>query len=594
MSGRKFVIYLILACFIGPLATGCKKSPSQEAPRNQNPPPSQPPSRLETVARLHWLGKRRLATETNAAPFMSLWALPESQKLEAQTLDKLALAPWNLPRDGTNTAAIVATNANTLLLRPLLEDLVQEECYLEIRGNLHRAATGQDGGASAPATRADTAVSATEIALAIRLDDARSRLWKTNLTSVLASLQSGSQHPISSIQHPTFLRTAQWTVIAFLPVVDQRPPDARSTFGQDGWIEQLANRLGQDNNLPFEETNSWLEAELDLNGLSKALELGWHLPENTPQLALTMTAEGGSVRSVGRLNFAKPLRLELEPWNIPTNLIHDPLASFTAIRGTKSLLASSQIWNNLQLGEPINQAVFWAQTAYPFQTFWAAPAADASNRVHEIGTRLIQNANPWLSTNGEGAFEMLTNANGVTLSKVLYMDPFLKSTAEAQTDFITGGLTQGAMTQAPAPAVLFQQFMERTNLVAYDWELAGLRVESWLYIGQLFRVIAHKPQVPPESASVKWLQALGEKLHNCATVVSMTSPTQLSFVRRSDLGLSSVELHLLADWLESTKFPTGLHTFTAPPPPPPRHHSRTNAVPGSIGATNTPSAPPNP
>src|SRR6266481_2766899 len=162
MLGRTINLYFIVALLLA-LQAGCKKSePGKksggESPQSQNYTNS---ASGELIARIHWRGKRRLATETNAASFMSIWAMPESQKLEAQTLDKLALAPWNLPRDGTNTSAIVATNANSLLLRPLLEDLLQEESYLEIRASPARA--GTDSGSE----RGTTGRSATGATIAL-------------------------------------------------------------------------------------------------------------------------------------------------------------------------------------------------------------------------------------------------------------------------------------------------------------------------------------------------------------------------------------------------------------------------------------------
>src|SRR5258706_10113215 len=48
----------------------------------------------ETIARIHWLGMKQLAGETNATNFMAIWNLPESQKLEGKTLVKLGEAPW--------------------------------------------------------------------------------------------------------------------------------------------------------------------------------------------------------------------------------------------------------------------------------------------------------------------------------------------------------------------------------------------------------------------------------------------------------------------------------------------------------------------
>jgi len=82
--------------------------------------------------------------------------------------------------------------------------------------------------------------------------------------------------------------------------------------------------------------------------------------------------------------------------------------------------------------------------------------------------------------------------------------------------------------------------------------------------------------MPAESASIAWFKAAASKFGNCATYVTKTGPNQLSFARRSNTGFTAVELHGLADWLESPQFPRGTHTSLAPPPvatstdPPPR------------------------
>jgi hypothetical protein len=544
---------------------------------------------------------------------MNIWAMPESQKLEAQTLDKLALAPWNLPREGTNTAAIVATNANSLLLRPLLEDLVQEECYLEIRaGSSGRAATGPQGapgslpsggtnmvpgpGRTAGSTAGSSTLpspGSTEIALAIRIDDTRSRLWKTNLTAVLDSLTN------HTALRPTFLRTVNWTVVAFLPLpAGEGRPALRSAsdkgggegdrgthtaanppLGQDDWVAQLTSKLGQDNNFfTADETNTWLNTELDLIALSSALGLGWNLPAETPNISLTMAGEGDLVRTTARLKFEKPLPLNLEDWNIPTNLVHDPLTSFTAIRGIKSLLSSNKNWNTLQLGPPPNQLYFWAQGNLPVTTFWAAPLPDASNHIYQLTEHLIQNANPWLATNAMGQFQRTTNANAVIWGGLPFMEPYLRSVTLPEGDFIMGGVGASPSTNRPVPPGLFEQFRPRTNIVYYDWELTGARIEAALHNIQFLRFVFQKAQVPPESSSITWLKAVEAKLANSATMVALTRPDSLSFVRRSSVGFTALELHILADWLESPQFPNGLTTFVAEPPPPPLHRHHTNSV----------------
>src|SRR5262249_23129732 len=123
----------------------------------------------ETIARLHWLGKKRLEGETNAAFFMSIWDLPESGKLEAQTLHKLAGACARAVSGDTNLVS-KTNSALAGIIRPVLEDLLKEESYVEVRW-----ATNQPG----------------ELALAIRLNEDRAGYWKTNLPRVFESI-SGS------------------------------------------------------------------------------------------------------------------------------------------------------------------------------------------------------------------------------------------------------------------------------------------------------------------------------------------------------------------------------------------------------------------
>jgi hypothetical protein len=143
------------------------------------------------------------------------------------------------------------------------------------------------------------------------------------------------------------------------------------------------------------------------------------------------------------------------------------------------------------------------------------------------------------------------------------------------------------MTNLPAPAALLYQVLSATNLVAYDWETTGPRIEQLLFTGQFLRMVTGLPQVPPKSAGVAWLQAIESKLGNCVTAVTKTGPAQLSLTRRSTYPLTALELHLLVDWLESPQFPRGLHTLLAPPdrlplyhrPLPPATPGATNAVP---------------
>jgi hypothetical protein len=321
-----------------------------------------------------------------------------------------------------------------------------------------------------------------------------------------------------------------------------------------------------------------LETELDLNGVSSALGLNWKLPTGVPKISLSLSAEGELIRTTGRLNFNNPLPLNLDEWQIPTNLVHDPLTSFTAIRGIKSLLASSRAWNSLQLGPPPNQLYLWAQGNLPITIFWAAPLLDASNHIYQFTDHLVNDANPWVATNSIGRFARTTNANAAIWADLPFMEPYTRSITLPEGDFIMGGLGTSPSTNRPAPQTLFDQFLPRTNLVCYDWELTGDRIEPSIYNIQFLRFLFQKAQIPPESTSFAWLKALEAKLGNSATLVALTRPDTLTVVRKSSLGFTGIELQMLADWLESPEFPNSLTTFAGTPSPLPTHLHRTNSV----------------
>src|SRR5882672_10599815 len=161
---RKVGILSIVAS-LAAFAGGCKdskpaneKEPATQAEKSQSSDASTVGSQV--YAHVHWLGKKRISAEKDAASFMGLWNLPESVALERQTLDKLANAPWRL------WLGQAQTNPASALLRPLLEDVVQEESYAE----LFQATNGPSGAC-----------------FAIRLTQERALLWQTNLGSVLES-----------------------------------------------------------------------------------------------------------------------------------------------------------------------------------------------------------------------------------------------------------------------------------------------------------------------------------------------------------------------------------------------------------------------
>lgn len=492
----------------------------------------------ETVARIHWLGKKQLTRETNAAYFMGIWNLPESSRLAEQTLDKLSVAPWRFWKGES-----AVTNAPRTLLRPLLEDLVQEESYLEVSHTRN-----QPG----------------ELALAIRLTDERAALWRTNLAAALESLTGLRTSPplaghvgwsLKKHDPPNqveLARVGDWTLVA-------------AGHNTNALLRDMMLRI-QRNGAPFgpRTTNYWLEASLDLRRVSEALGLNWQLPKVWPQISLVAIGDGENVRTRGELSFAEPLALELEPWNIPTNLVHDPLVSFTAIRGIRPWLASLAVWNDLQLGRPPNQLFTWSQDGMPFMTYAAAWMPEARQQVGRFRDYVMHRVPPWLTTNGIGKLESSQISDGIYWRDLPFLTPHIEVETSNGSSFVTGGFALSARTNRPPPPDLLKEVLLRDDLIFYQWEITDSRMAGWTYIGQTLRLATQKPQLPAKSAGIAWLEASAPKQGNCVTVATQTPSGNVAFSRRSSFGFTALESHLIIDWLESPQFPRGLHTFLAP------------------------------
>jgi hypothetical protein len=491
---------------------------------------------VETIARVHWQGMNRVSADTNAVQFMKIWQLPPTKALMAQTLDKLSLAPWRLLHRGVETNAAA-------LLRPVLDDVLANECYLQIR-----SITGQPE----------------QWAFAIRLDDRRAALWQTNLARVMESLTAirsvaapkGSYGWSLKKHHAPDLieltRVGGWTVVG-----------AAEDF--NSLVAELRARTQR--NLPpwnVRSGSDWLEADLNPARLVPVLTTLNPQPSTFNQfsrLYFAVTGDGTNVLTHGTMDFSEPLALELKPWIVPTNLIADPITGITLVRGFKPRLESLTAWKNLQIGPAPDQVCVWGMQQFPMETYFAAPLPDAGNEVSKLSDWVLQKQSP---TNQLVRFEKSVRFNGLEWKGAPFATPFVRSVMVSHQDFIFGG---GLAATVPGTLTLeaLQTSLVRTNLVYHDWEATGLRTDQWLYLTQFVRFILRKDQLPSGSASVLWLKTVGPKLGRSATDITQTGSNQLSFMRQSDVGFTALELNLLADWLESPQFPLGLYSLLTPP-----------------------------
>ena len=533
------------------LLAGCGKNESASSPdsagKNQQ-------AQNGPALSMHWVGMKRLSVEPKAAGFLRIWRLPESEKLKAQTLDKLALAPWrvfdtNQSAAGTNYAQLLQQNHQASSLRPLLEDLVQEEWYLDIRGSQ---------------------ASSAQVALAVHLDAKRATAWETNLARVFGAAPNAYSKGSSSgtnggwqlqftnntglVRQTQLARAGEWTVVGI-----GASPNAAFT--------ELLTRA-QRNQLPAAEpsTKDWLQTSFDLRQLARTLDWDWDLPDEWPRVSLNFNGDGTNILSSGELVFNKPLPFQIENWNIPTNLIREPLHSFAAAQGLQPWLSSIPFWKSLNAGHAPNQLFTWAQSPAPILSYSAAPLADAKNVMAKLGPRIIDSMNPMLATNRSGKWEVATNFNGVIWRGPI-VTPVVESLVLPEGNFLFAGLSPLAITNGPSPAVTIKALLDHSNVVYFAREITGPRIEAWMFLSQLGRIIFRRAQLNGDTGAIAWLRAAGLLLNGSTTIITKTSPTTLYAERKSSIGLSALELHLLADWLESPRFPFGLHSTLVRLPP---------------------------
>ena len=466
----------------------------------------------ELLLRLHFAGGMQLSANTNTAKLNQIAALPASVKLREQVLQKLAR---ELP-----TRLLLGTNAaspeQSALLRPLLEDLHQAESLFMLF---------------------DTAGRTSAWTLAVRLDDARARAWQIN--------------PVLSKSRLSISRSAPWLVLTSGAGAGNRPPvQPGQSFAPFGT-----------------ETNAWLGGSANLTKLAPLLGLATNVP--WPQVQFSLASKGDTVKTEAHLRFNQPLRLALDAWRVPTNSIRDPLVSFTAARGGEDWLGQQPLLKQLDLKPMPNQFFAWSRTDIPYQTLAALPAPGAAKQVEQLGVRAPALLNSNLQQRALGKLFHVTNRNELIWQGLPLLLPFVRSAPEPGGDFLLAGLMAGLIPQGantnPPPRELFAQ-LERTNLVYYDWEITETRLQQWRQISQLLTMLTMSMPGATAPAGGAWLDAVTPKLGNTITEVTAVSPTELRLARSSHLGLTGVELVLLAHWLDNPAFPS-LHS-PAPPPMP--------------------------
>ena len=477
----------------------------------------------DLIAQIHFAGGGQISADTNSLAFTNLWCSPEAQTLRRQTLDKLARAPFKLLLDRIPPQATDKAGQ----LRPLFDDLLQSEWFLNVR---------------------DATNGSPEFALAIRLDSDRAGLWQINLANVLESWTGLSAEKIRGgwkleKHHPPnlirFVHTGDWIIFG---------------WGQDDLPlnDELVRRVSAEKRPTPIATNYWLRADVDWARLTR----GFSLPvaTNFPETQFEVVGRSNNLRFDGKFVFTRPQALPLESWRMPTNIIHAPFVSFTAMRGFRPWLEKQGWAQSFGLQPLPNQVFAWALPQIPFQTFAAAPVENSTNAIRQISSKLNVGIHTNLHNPFLHSFTVMTDDDRIAWHGLPFIAPFIQPAHEPAGDFLLAGLFPNSPSPSRFPAELLAQ-LDSTNLVFYHWEITAERLPEVRSLDQLAFLLDGRPQLGAQSAAAKWLDRIGPTLGNTVTEITQTAPNEWTFKRKSPGGLTAVEFVALANWLEATNFP---------------------------------------
>jgi hypothetical protein len=381
-------------------------------------------------------------------------------------------------------------NTSAANLRPLLNDLQFTEWFFEAR-----TVAGKPSGQ-----------------LAVKLNPARLPFWKVNLKS--------SAFEISD--------SRGWLFILF-----------GDAAGKLGLVQ------------PPPPLNSWLECDVNW------LELARWYPElkqlDLPETKFSVAASEGNLHINGKFYSPQNFSTKLDSWQFPTNDVHQPMTSFTAVRGFAGWLAEQDWARAWKIAPSANQLFLWSLNGTPFQTFAAIPTTDANHSLDQLYNNfqpVIANGN---SHDRFGApFTLNRETNRISLTGMPVIAPEIRAAKDGR--FLIADAFPNTPRSRPLPPELFQE-LAKPNLVFYHWEITAPRFPSQLQYSQLLLMLTRHKQVNGESVPFKWAQKTCATLGNSTTEIIRSAPDQMDFSRNAPGGLTAFEFIALANWLDAPNFP---------------------------------------
>lgn len=488
----------------------------------------------DLILRAHFVGSEQLLKDQDAGKLKEIWNLKASADLRQQALTRFSHLPFlwlsnSLPKNSLD---------QPLLFRPILNDALTHESFVEWRTSA--------------------------FVLAARVPAARAQAWDANLRQAIsiwklgtpATLKSGatSGWELSSAGAPAvrFTRAGDWTAVSV----------GHSLAGIES---NLLTRVRQFT----KTTGAWLEGDANLAEFKQRIP--WLADfSNLPAAHFSLSNRADFVRTLVRLDFPKPHQWKAEPWLIPTNTIWDPLTDFTAARGISRVLNEIPLIRNSGWSPLPNQFCGWGNRNLPFQLFYAFPSRDVNGQLRRAEPKLRSEISRVCGAHLVGELGWNSNKTELVWQGLPLATPGIVPVKDGAQEFAVVQFFPMIKSKDRPPQELFAQIAGRDDLVAYDWESTEFRLPHWRQIYQIAEIVTRRTLTPTNAVSQRWQEEVTTHLGDTVTELRASSPTQMTLVRKSTIGLTAFELVTLSRWIDSTSFPAfGIFPPQPPPPRPP-------------------------
>jgi hypothetical protein len=308
--------------------------------------------------------------------------------------------------------------------------------------------------------------------------------------------------------------------------------------------------------------NEWFHADVDWPRFSQWFPLS-SCPFKLGRTEISLSAQGQDLFLNGRITYPEAISWHAQPWRVPTTLVREPLVAFSTGQDVEAFLKSDETASRLGATLFSDQFYFWAMGEMPFESYLAWPVQDTTNAVRALSPKAIQMLNPTLKKVDGTELTSSPAQTALYWKKLQLIVPELHPAPASAGQFLVAGIFALTPGKKAAPAGLWQQFQTRNDLVYYDWELTGPRLQQLRTLTEVLPILqmaglpAPARTFPSDEAtrlSIKehWLAGLTPLLGNTVTRITKTGPRELTVVRKAPFVFTSLELVLLSHWLSDT------------------------------------------